>query len=54
MDGARSILVDNEWHATAPIPIRVLPMFRFRRLLDAHLDGLTELVATENGTRARA
>ena len=36
------------WRDT-PIPTRVQLMFRFKQLLDAHLDELTELVATENG-----
>jgi malonate-semialdehyde dehydrogenase (acetylating)/methylmalonate-semialdehyde dehydrogenase len=36
------------WRDT-PIPTRIQLMFRFKQLLDAHLDELTELVATENG-----
>ena len=36
------------WRDT-PIPVRIQLMFRFKQLLDAHLDELTELVATENG-----
>ncbi len=36
------------WRDT-PIPARIQLMFRFKQLLDAHLDELTELVATENG-----
>jgi malonate-semialdehyde dehydrogenase (acetylating)/methylmalonate-semialdehyde dehydrogenase len=36
------------WAAT-PIPKRIQLMFRFKQLLDAHLDELTLLVATENG-----
>ena len=36
------------WRDT-PIATRVQLMFRFKQLLDAHLDELTELVATENG-----
>src|SRR3990170_5505522 len=35
--------------ATTPIPERIQVMFRFKQLLDAHLDELTLLVATENG-----
>lgn len=36
------------WRDT-PIPTRIQLMFRFKQLLDAHLDELTELLATENG-----
>ncbi len=36
------------WRDT-PIPTRIQLMFRFKQLLDQHLDELTELVATENG-----
>ncbi len=36
------------WRDT-PIPTRIQLMFRFKELLDANLDELTELVATENG-----
>ena len=36
------------WRDT-PIPTRIQLMFRFKQLIDAHLDELTELVATENG-----
>nr|WP_319514502.1 CoA-acylating methylmalonate-semialdehyde dehydrogenase [uncultured Cohaesibacter sp.] len=36
------------WSDT-PIPVRIQLMFRFKQLLDAHLDELTELLATENG-----
>jgi len=36
------------WSDT-PIPARIQLMFRFKQLLDAHLDELTLLVATENG-----
>ncbi|SNY91684.1 malonate-semialdehyde dehydrogenase (acetylating) / methylmalonate-semialdehyde dehydrogenase [Cohaesibacter sp. ES.047] len=36
------------WSNT-PIPVRIQLMFRFKQLLDAHLDELTELLATENG-----
>jgi len=36
------------WAAT-PIPKRIQLMFRFKQLLDAHLDELTVLLATENG-----
>jgi malonate-semialdehyde dehydrogenase (acetylating)/methylmalonate-semialdehyde dehydrogenase len=36
------------WRDT-PIPNRIQLMFRFKQLLDAHLDELTLLVATENG-----
>jgi malonate-semialdehyde dehydrogenase (acetylating)/methylmalonate-semialdehyde dehydrogenase len=36
------------WSAT-PIPQRIQLMFRFKQLIDAHLDELTLLVATENG-----
>jgi malonate-semialdehyde dehydrogenase (acetylating)/methylmalonate-semialdehyde dehydrogenase len=35
--------------ADTPIPTRIQLMFRFKQLLDAHLDELTLLVATENG-----
>lgn len=36
------------WRDT-PIPTRIQLMFRFKQLLDAHLDELTLLLATENG-----
>ena len=36
------------WRDT-PIPTRIQLMFRFKQLLDTHLDELTELLATENG-----
>lgn len=36
------------WSDT-PIPTRIQMMFRFKQLLDEHLDELTMLVATENG-----
>jgi malonate-semialdehyde dehydrogenase (acetylating) / methylmalonate-semialdehyde dehydrogenase len=36
------------WAAT-PIPLRIQLMFRFKALLDAHLDELTVLLATEMG-----
>jgi malonate-semialdehyde dehydrogenase (acetylating)/methylmalonate-semialdehyde dehydrogenase len=36
------------WSET-PIPTRIQLMFRFKQLLDAHLDELTLLLATENG-----
>jgi malonate-semialdehyde dehydrogenase (acetylating) / methylmalonate-semialdehyde dehydrogenase len=36
------------WSST-PIPLRIQVMFRFKQLLDEHLDELTELVALENG-----
>ncbi|MBS1180163.1 MAG: methylmalonate-semialdehyde dehydrogenase [Proteobacteria bacterium] len=36
------------WRDT-PIPTRIQLMFRFKQLLDIHLDELTELLATENG-----
>lgn len=35
--------------ADTPIPGRIQVMFRFKQLLDQHLDELTLLVATENG-----
>ncbi|WP_237154367.1 CoA-acylating methylmalonate-semialdehyde dehydrogenase [Oryzibacter oryziterrae] len=35
--------------ADTPIPTRIQLMFRFKQLLDAHLDELTDLLATENG-----
>jgi malonate-semialdehyde dehydrogenase (acetylating)/methylmalonate-semialdehyde dehydrogenase len=35
--------------ADTPIPVRVQLLFRFKQLLDAHLDELTLLLATENG-----
>jgi len=35
--------------ADRPIPDRIQVMFRFKQLLDQHLDELTMLVATENG-----
>ncbi|MDR3518111.1 MAG: CoA-acylating methylmalonate-semialdehyde dehydrogenase [Azospirillaceae bacterium] len=35
--------------ADTPIPTRIQLMFRFKQLLDSHLDELTLLVATENG-----
>ena len=37
-----------DWRDT-PIPVRIQLMFRFKQLLDANLDELTELLATENG-----
>jgi malonate-semialdehyde dehydrogenase (acetylating) / methylmalonate-semialdehyde dehydrogenase len=36
------------WRNT-PIPLRIQVMFRFKQLLDEHLNELTLLVATENG-----
>jgi malonate-semialdehyde dehydrogenase (acetylating) / methylmalonate-semialdehyde dehydrogenase len=36
------------WRDT-PIPTRIQLMFRFKQLLDTHLDELTRLLATENG-----
>lgn len=35
--------------ADRPIPERIQVMFRFKQLLDQHLDELTKIVATENG-----
>ena len=35
--------------ADTPIPVRTQLMYRFKQLLDAHLDELTLLLATENG-----
>jgi len=35
--------------ADRPIPERIQVMFRFKQLLDQHLDELTRIVATENG-----
>ena len=35
--------------ANTPIPQRIQVMFRFKQLLDQHLDELTHIVATENG-----